>query len=217
MSIETELKLALEPADTDAAAAFFTRLVGQPGQPVRLRNIYFDTPDETLAGARSALRLRETPEGWLQTLKSGGSAQQGLHRRHEWEMPVAGEALELDALLKICDDAQAASVLRATASSLQPIFRTDFVRQLWRFRDGSADIEIALDSGEVSAQCGGRRGVLAISEVELELKSASTSDASGAAALHALAARARAAIPRLQAADVSKAERGYRLRRQLCS
>jgi inorganic triphosphatase YgiF len=235
MAIEHEIKLALPASSAAAAHAVLTELTGRAGQPFVLSNIYFDTPQRALAGAHSALRLRLTPQGWLQTFKSGGSAEAGLHSRHEWEMPVQGPALERDALLRACGDsyatsaatsaattstitsaitaaAAAAAVLEAAWPALQPLFQTDFTRTLWHWQAGyepqsgdAAEIEIALDQGEASALVSGERRSACIHELELELKRGP------AKVLQPFAQRLAARIPGLVPDNISKAERGYRL------
>lgn len=205
MSIEREIKLALPPEQADAADRFFTGIAGAPGRDVPLLNLYFDTPALALAGKKVALRLRKTPDGWLQTLKAGGSAQGGLHSRHEWETSVSNEALDLDALDHACDDADALATLHAASSELAERFRTAFVRRLWQFDFDGARIEAAIDRGEVTAQAGGQTRREAISEVELELLRGEET------ALHALTAQLSAAVHGLTPEDVNKAQRGYRL------
>ncbi|MCC3263789.1 CYTH domain-containing protein, partial [Paenibacillus polymyxa] len=56
--------------------------------------------------------------------------------------------------------------------ALQPLFRTDFVREKWVVTYGQSEIEIGLDQGEV------RAGDLseALSEIELELLNGNTAD-----------------------------------------
>jgi triphosphatase len=99
MSVEAELKLALPHEHLALARETLDALAGTAGRPMRLANLYYDTPELDLQRSRSALRLRLSGTRWLQTFKSGGGASAGLHRRHEWEMQVTGEALEADALL----------------------------------------------------------------------------------------------------------------------
>lgn len=89
MAIEKEIKLALPAGQADAARRFFETLTGEPGRDITLANVYYDTPDLALARSKSAVRVRRAPQGWLQTFKTVGSAEGGLHRRHEWELPVA--------------------------------------------------------------------------------------------------------------------------------
>ncbi|WP_395071121.1 CYTH domain-containing protein [Paraburkholderia silvatlantica] len=206
MGIEREIKLALPRDQVDAALRLIETRAGKPGRAIRLENIYFDTPALALARARSALRLRRAPEGWLQTFKTVGTAQNGLHARHEWEMPVAGEALEIDRLLHECDEAGVSTALSDAAANLIPLFRTDFTRTLWTLEVDGARVEAAIDEGEVSAEVDGETRRTPICEIELELKSGDE------AALHSLAAELAQALPGLAPDDISKAQRGYRLR-----
>ena len=205
MGIEREIKLALSPSSHDDVARFFDERTGA-GKPMKLGNVYFDTPSLTLAKAKSALRLRRTPEQWLQTYKTLGEAKAGMHSRHEWELPVEGEALEIDALLAACDDDAARAALQAAAPDLIALFRTDFTRIVWNVEREGSQIEVALDSGEITADVDGEPRRSKISELEIELKSGDAS------ALETLAAELRGAFPELDPEDVSKAQRGYRLR-----
>ncbi|MEM5405987.1 CYTH domain-containing protein [Paraburkholderia unamae] len=206
MGIEREIKLALPRDQVDAARRLFETRAGKPGRAIRLENIYFDTPALALARAKSALRLRRAPEGWLQTFKTVGVAQNGLHARHEWEMPVAGEALEIDRLLHECDEAGVSTALSAAAANLIPLFRTDFQRTLWTLEVHGAQVEAAIDQGEVIADVNGETRRAPICELELELKSGDE------AALHTLAGELAQALPGLAPDDISKAQRGYKLR-----
>ncbi|MEA3122766.1 MAG: triphosphatase [Paraburkholderia sp.] len=206
MGIEREIKLALPPEQAQAAARYFAETTGDAEREVPLDNIYFDTPSLSLTQAKIALRLRKTPNGWLQTLKAAGTAEGGLHSRHEWETPVAGEALEFDALAAACDDEEVLDVLRRAAPQLCEIFRTRFTRQLWQLTFGGARIEAAIDRGEVTAEVEGATRRTPISEIELELIEGDES------ALHALAAELSSKVPGLAPENVNKAQRGYRLR-----
>lgn len=206
MGIEREIKLALPAERADAAIRYFSERAGEAGRDVPLDNVYFDTPALALTQAKIALRLRKTPDGWVQTLKSAGQAEGGLHSRHEWEMSVAGEALEIESLAAACNDAQALAALRLAAPELTPLFRTRFTRRLWRLAIGGARIEAAIDRGEVIAEVNGETRRAPISEIELELLDGDES------ALHALSAELSAKVPGLAPEDVNKAQRGYRLR-----
>ncbi|HEX7936708.1 MAG TPA: CYTH domain-containing protein [Paraburkholderia sp.] len=206
MGMEREIKLLLPPAQAEPAAQWFVARAGHAGRAIRLSNIYFDTPQLTLAASKSALRLRHTPDGWLQTFKTVGNATEGLHSRHEWEMPVAGEALEIDALLRECDEPHAAQALRDAAPQLIALFRTDFTRTLWQVVVDGAEVEAAIDQGNVLAEVNSELRRAPISEIELELKSGEE------AALHALSAELRKQIAGLAPENVSKAQRGYQLR-----
>ncbi|HKT96100.1 MAG TPA: CYTH domain-containing protein [Paraburkholderia sp.] len=206
MAIEREIKLALPRDQVDAALRLFETRAGAPGRAIRLENIYFDTLALTLARAKSALRLRRAPEGWLQTFKTVGVAQSGLHERHEWEMPVAGEALEIERLLQECDEAGVSTALTQAAAALIPLFRTDFTRTLWTLEVDGAQVEAAIDQGEITADVNGTLRRAPICEIELELKEGDE------AVLHTLAAELSKALPGLAPDDISKAQRGYKLR-----
>lgn len=206
MGMEREIKLALPADQLRAATQWFVARTGVEGRDVKLANIYFDTPALTLAKSKSALRLRHTPDGWLQTFKTVGEAKDGLHSRHEWEMPVAGEKLEIDALLRECDEPSAAEAVRQAAPDLVQLFRTDFTRTLWNIELDGATVEAAIDQGNVITDVNGETRRAPISEVELELKSGDE------AALNALAAELGKAVAGLAPDNVSKAQRGYQLR-----
>lgn len=208
MGIEREIKLALPANQVSAATRWFVARTGSAGQPVALANIYFDTPALTLARSKSALRLRHTPDGWLQTFKTAGTASSGMHSRHEWEMPIVGEALEIDTLLQACDEPTVAAALRAAAPDLIEMFRTNFTRTLWQLASKGATVEAAIDQGVVLANVNGESRQAPILEVELELKSGDET------ALHELTNELCRNVPGLTPDDISKAQRGYRLREQ---
>ncbi|KND55329.1 Adenylate cyclase [Candidatus Paraburkholderia kirkii] len=205
MAIERERKLALAPSQHDDVTRFFDERTGA-GKPIGLANVYFDTADCALAKAKSALRLRRTPQEWLQTYKTLGKSIAGLSNRHEWELPVAGEALEIDALLAVCDDAAAREALERAAPDLIALFKTDVRRIVWNIEREGSQIEVALDLGEITAEVDSETRRSEISELELELKSGEES------ALSMLAAELRGAFPELVPEDLSKAQRGYLLR-----
>ncbi|VVE73300.1 Inorganic triphosphatase [Pandoraea captiosa] len=228
MAIERELKLAL-PGDlpTARADALISHLDRLPGADARgqrhLVNRYFDTPDLALARAKAALRLRFVardghPEQWLQTLKSVGEARDGLHVRHEWELAVPDEALDLAALIAACDMPTTAALLRNEGENVVAQFETNFVRRLWRYVAGDGTtVEIAFDRGEVAVEAEGVRHTEPLVEVELELLDAPDDDRQGQGEriLQALAQDLLAVLPELHADNVSKAQRGYRLRQQV--
>ncbi|MEJ0003740.1 MAG: CYTH domain-containing protein [Pararobbsia sp.] len=233
MAIEAELKLALPIAHAALARQVLDAFAGAPGEPVRFANVYYDTPDLALQRARSALRLRLAGDRWLQTFKSGGGASAGLHRRHEWEMPVAGETLDTAALLTAIErDLEAAAgtsarrKTQARTGNAPPCAKRSrrcarrrrksarCSTRISRVRSGISTTTAAASkprSTKVkSAPARGvRRQSMPILEIELELKQGDE------AALHRLAKRLGQRIPGLGPDDVSKAERGYRLHARL--
>ena len=197
MATETELKLKCTPQTLAKLKRhpFLRSLQQERARSVHLDNIYFDTPDFALQRARMALRLRRSGRQWLQTLKGGGSVQAGLHQRNEWEMPVAGEQLELDAI-----KAAGARLPKGVAKHLHAVFRTDFSRAIRELRYADARIELCMDQGEVSCAT----GKTGICELELELLEGPP------VRLFQLALELHDIVP-FELEAVSKAERGYRL------
>jgi inorganic triphosphatase YgiF len=96
--------------------------------------------------------------------------------------------------------------LREAAPQLIELFRTDFTRTLWQVSVDGSEVEAAIDQGNVLAEVNGELRRAPISEIELELKSGDE------AALRALAAHLGQEITGLAPDNISKAQRGYRLR-----
>lgn len=190
---ETELKLAVAPDHLDAVALSPVVIARRSGAPVqsRLRSTYFDTADRRLSGRKAVLRVRETPDGHIQTLKVGD----GL-TRHEWEVAVSGPALDLAAFTM----AEAREELAGIApDSLAPMFETRIERTIHWMDNGA--IELAVDTGAIVRPDGGGE---AISEIELELKSGEP------VSLFRLAREIAATVP-LRVEPRSKAARGFAL------
>ena len=186
ISEEIELKFLCEAADVEALLA-----AAPPGEDrsIALTATYFDTPERRLRDLGAGLRIREEPEGRRQTLKTG----KGL-RRQEYEI-----ALERDGLDP--SHAPLRDLLgREHVARLEPLFAVRVQRRLRAVAWDGAQIELALDEGEIIA--GGRKTRLC--EVELELKSGEP------AALFALARRLFEAAP-LYLSFETKADRGFAL------
>jgi triphosphatase len=201
--VEIELKLTLPATAVDALKAD-PLLAGARKTRKRLDNIYFDTPDHALATARIGLRLRKDGRRWLQTVKSGGSAQAGLHQREEIEFAVSSKSLEWAPLA----GTEFEAALEPVKQQLGAQFRTLFSRDIRRLVGPSgAEIELAIDQGEIIAGKNGKTRE-AICELELELKSGSVDD------LFELALELVSRHP-LTLSNRSKAERGDALARGL--
>jgi len=197
--MEIELKLTLAPLA-------MRRLISSPLWSIwrtadarnRLSTLYFDTPEGDLLREGVALRVRRSGRQWIQTVKGGGSALGGLHRRTETECAVGGPRPELAKVpAELLKGALADPALPAR---LRQVFETRFERLARTvYTSSGAVIEVAFDRGSVIA------GALAspICEVELELKAGQASD---------LLALARAVVREgAWLDDTSKAARGYRL------
>jgi inorganic triphosphatase YgiF len=166
----------------------------------KMHSVYYDTPEQDLRRAGAGLRLRREGSRWVQTLKSGGSVEAGLHRRSEIESRVPAQLLDYRALA----ESGVTEVLAdpARRARLQPVFTADFTRTLRVVEPTPGTrIELALDVGSITA---GERSV-PVSELELELK------AGAAEALLDFAATLVQQVPGLQLEPCSKAQRGYAL------
>jgi inorganic triphosphatase YgiF len=181
---EIELKFACRPEDL---AAVLAAAPAGDDETRELISVYFDTPDLALQKAGASLRVREHQGRRIQTLKLG----QGLVRE-EHEAPIEGLAPDpaLEPLPSMLPD----------GATLKPAFNVRVSRRQRTFRYRDAEIELALDQGEVTG--GDRKSP--ICEVELELKSGPP------AALFALARELSAAAALYVAFD-SKAARGQAL------
>jgi inorganic triphosphatase YgiF len=154
-----------------------------------LISVYFDTPDLDLQRAGASLRVRESRGQRVQTLKRGN----GLARQ-EYEALIAGDAPDptLAPLPELLP--------QGAESELRPAFHVRVTRRQRLIRFDGAEIELALDQGEVR---GGKRAS-PISEVELELKSGKPR------ALYSLARELSRAAP-IYLSFATKSQRGQAL------
>jgi inorganic triphosphatase YgiF len=156
----------------------------------RMRNRYFDTPDQALNRARIALRIRDCDGQYIQTLKTKGVTLNGVHRRGEWEWPLGRPELDPALLNTVQTWPREIDV-----ELLGPVFETNFERRSALIAFQGSTLELAFDHGEV--QAGGRSAP--ICELELELLQGN------AEVLSELGRELCALLP-LAPSDVSKAE-----------
>lgn len=181
---EVELKFACGPDDLAAVLA-----AAPPGDDAdaELISVYFDTADLALQKAGASLRVRESKGRRVQTLKRG----EGL-AREEHEASIEGLAPD--------PDLGPLPTLMPAGASLKPAFNVRVSRRQRLVRHDGAEIELALDRGEVV----GGDASTPICEVELELKSGAPS------ALFTLARTLGEAAPLYLSFD-TKAARGQAL------
>ena len=197
MIVETELKLHISPEHMQKLKRhpWLRSLSAARASTLKLYSIYYDTADLELRRSAMALRLRRVGKQFLQTLKGGGQVSAGLHQRNEWETPVPSGQLDFEAL-KACGG----ELPHGVRSRLQPVFVTDFSRNMRLLDFEGAQIELCMDSGEIRAG----ESSCPISELELELKSGSPQR------LFELALALLDIVP-LEVEHTSKAEYGYLL------
>jgi inorganic triphosphatase YgiF len=195
MSTEIALKLQLKP-DAAGRLAEHPLLAGIAPQKQRLLNTYYDTPQLDLHARRIAVRLRKKGWQWLCTVKSAEPASGGLALRSEWEAPATPGEIAFDHV----DAGDLHDFLEQRRPRLEPVFTTDFQRQVREVPFGESRIELAVDRGWIESR--GRR--TRICEIELELLSGHIEDIFG------LTRQLQADLD-LHPAIASKAERGYEL------
>lgn len=193
---EIELKLTFDPADHGLIAAHpILEAAGAPS--VReLISIYYDTADDVLRKAGVFLRVRATGDGYVQTIKTARGAGEFLER-DEWECSLPTHTPDLDAAAGTALEPLLTDELRA---ALSPRFHTRFRRKAYQLDHEGAEVELAVDEGEITA------GIKSapICELELELKSGDRR------ALFSLAKTFAETVP-LTLGVKTKAERGFEL------
>lgn len=199
--IELKLTLASEAVEALRSDTLLEQLSEQQGSPVceQLDNQYFDTPDLLLNQNHAALRIRKTPNHYVQTLKNKGQAIAGLHQRGEWESPLQvleGQQPHVN-WMALPEEARPDESIR---DQIKPLFKTDFQRTAWQISFQESHIELVLDEGQISRN----KQRTALCEIELELKKGNAED------LFDLALQLAARYP-LVPCDINKAERGYQL------
>lgn len=200
--MEVELKLLIATPH-HALLRQHPLLAGLATRKQSLLAHYFDTPDLYLARHGAGLRVRKEEGAWRQTMKAGGSVQNGLHQRHEWEGGVSRAQPQLGKLRKLVGaDTEWRQLLAAPElkGQLQRLFSVTLERELWQLDFAGSQIELALDYGQIEHA----DQHVPISEIELELLRGQP------AHLFALALQLLERVP-LQLTNTNKAERGYAL------
>ena len=166
--IEVELKFQISEARRNA---LLKAVDPKKSEVIQLQAKYFDTPDRLLSQHGVALRQRLEGTRWIQTLKAAGKSH--LHRFEDnIDLGELDQAPALD--LSIYDQNEQAKTILANAlgaqkDKLQLQFETDIQRTLRVMNYEDAEIEVAVDIGEVRTLDKKQE----IHEVEFELKSGS--------------------------------------------
>ncbi len=196
MAQEVELKFLIESGGLpmlDALPVIGKRLRRAPRK--HIETTYFDTSDRRFTDNGYALRVRKQDKNALLSIKQAGSLGSG---REEWERPIAGDEPNADNM----SDSPAAALLRENGDGahLAPLYTVAVDRASFLMKEGSAQIEIAVDRGEIKHN----GAELPVCELELELKKGDPSQ------LFAFAQRFIDKAP-LRLSLVSKGDRGDRL------
>lgn len=199
--IELKLLVAAEDARKVWALPAVKALLSVKPRVRRVRTVYHDTAEADLMRSGCALRVRETSGKFEQHLKTAGSVEGGLFKRHEWRSPLASEIPDPPALAP-----EAAELLAPFAGALRPVFETDVERGDAMLSNGIFSVELAVDLGVVRAfdAAGEVAREAPLTEIELEWR------AGPAIHVFDLALDIAQRVP-LVVGWQSKAERGYTL------
>jgi inorganic triphosphatase YgiF len=198
--METELKFALSRQRQRKAEKMLGKLARTASDPVRRHEItrYYDFADLALFKAGFSLRVRQSGDTHVQTLKSlsvGGSAAMARFER-EWALPRG----RLD-VTRLAGTPVSRLMAARRDAPIREVFATDITRIVHDLAlDGGAIVEVAIDNGHVRS---GEEALL-IHELEIELR------AGPVAPLYRFASELHEACPLAISSD-SKAARGYRL------
>src|SRR4051794_34973460 len=191
---EVELKLTVP----DGSGALLSRLLQARAQhePERRHEVttYYDTADRALASTGLSLRVRSAGNGYIQTVKASDRKAVAADRA-EWEWSVGGERPDTS----LVQETPVAAIL-ADGAQVAPAFRTEIDRAAWRLELDCAEVEAALDEGQIVAG----QAAHAVRDLELELREGDP------AVLFRLALALHTAVP-LQVEPLSKAARGWLL------
>lgn len=199
MNAEIELKLFFLPKYQESLINKLDSLDNALPQGLRrLVNGYFDTPELQLRQWDMGLRVRGCDHHKEQTIKTAGQVVGGIHSRPEYNVTIQADSPDLSlfpaSIWPLDTD------LVATQARLSCIFHTDFYRRAWHIQVDGSLVEVALDTGEITAN--GQQEALC--ELEFELLSGDIQ------ALLTLAAQVASVVP-VRLGKASKAQRGYRL------
>jgi len=170
MNQEIELKLGLQPNQLGRfnRHGLWRSLAEGRARTQHLITTYFDTAELALRRQGAALRVRQSKGNRpLQTLKvpAPENGPRTAKTYHEYEAELDGNNPDLSRI----EGAEAETLVAGSglAAELKPVFTTDFTRRVLPVRLADAEIEVALDVGEVRSG----KQVIPICEAELELKS----------------------------------------------
>lgn len=136
-------------------------------EALEMHAVYFDTEDHILESNRIILRLRQEGNRYLATVKGGGSIENGLHRRMEYNVDLTRSMYEKGPDPTVFKDTEIGKDLVEMVRSkvMKPQMAMHFTRKKMMVKEDHFICEAAIDLGEIV--CCGRKE--AICELELEL------------------------------------------------
>ena len=196
---EVELKFSAPPDCLDQLRSHseFEEKLRAPIVDQTLVSTYYDFDNFSLRRHGLSLRVRQVGPHRVQTLKSIAGDGSPLAERTEFENEISGDLPDLGTL-----HAPPLSPILAEQGDnrLRPLFETKIHRKAFRIEQNGAEIEFAVDTGEIITD----GSAAPVSEIELELKRGDPGE------LFALAKTINAIVP-VELTLQSKSETGYRL------
>ena len=199
--VETELKLAINIADIPLLKqqAILRQYCKQGPIVKSLLTTYYDTIDKVLCHHGFSLRIRRMDKQWIQTIKTCGRVDAGLHQREEWCCELSHAVPDFKTEMPAAMRKLLAS--QTLVARIKPLFCTEFERTTWLMSwSNSVEIELVLDVGKIYT----KDAELPICEIECELCHGSIDE------LMDFAATLQQFVP-LNSMNQSKAARGYTL------
>lgn len=169
--MEIELKLGIPDSETAEQIWTSSYLEGmeEPGsrEILEFRGVYFDTENLDLMKNDIAYRVRSEGEKIIATLKWKGSAEDGLHRREEINIPLQDSSQMEKPNPVIFEQTDIGEDLMRIIEGkrLSVVMETVHTRRRLRIDSGGAIMEVSIDEGEIVTQ----NGNAPISEIEVEL------------------------------------------------
>lgn len=148
------------------AAPFIAANARNKGSRKHLKSVYYDTAERALRRSGLSLRVRRSGARFVQTVKT--DAADDPLRRGEWEASVPSLAPDVALAMPFIPEKLRSHL---EAQPLEAVFTADVHRHARIVDLPSGTVEIAFDQGVLTA---GDRSI-AVSEIELELKSGSAS------------------------------------------
>lgn len=181
--METELKLRFSSREEMRNLCnqewFASILLPNSEKTVYYDTKYFDTIDHVLRSYKTSIRVREIRDGdYIHTVKIGGSSQDGLHQRYEWNLETTDNQFDVECFLQnAISDGDPAEILYDVMKvvkdvELYSICRTSFERTFSLAGYGDSLLEICLDYGSLYAKDAQDN----VCEMEIELKQGDVRD-----------------------------------------
>ena len=157
--METEVKLSFNNLDSllsVASSELFSEFrIGTDPKPMMLENYYLDTPDMKILNRYGSVRKRIVTgeESYIEgTVKYGGGAASGLHKRYEWNARLDGDFSIEEFKKGVSSDGDPVELLDevfedVTTSDLKLLCFNSFERIIFELDYFGSRIEACFDSG----------------------------------------------------------------------